>query len=50
VSEFLLIVALSQVGRLTKHGLPVPGAYFKNHESQQPAMPIKTLKKVNVSL
>src|SRR5258708_33828974 len=21
----------------TKHGLPVPGAYFKNHESQQPA-------------
>jgi hypothetical protein len=21
----------------TKHGLPVPGAYFKNKESQQPA-------------
>jgi hypothetical protein len=21
----------------TKHGLPVPGAYFKNNESQQPA-------------
>jgi hypothetical protein len=21
----------------TKHGLPIPGAYFKNRESQQPA-------------
>jgi hypothetical protein len=21
----------------TKHGLPIPGAYFKNQESQQPA-------------
>jgi hypothetical protein len=21
----------------TKHGLPIPGAYFKNKESQQPA-------------
>jgi hypothetical protein len=22
----------------TKHGIPIPGAYFKNQESQRPAM------------